>query len=78
MQQCHAWRKQILGTRGLGIEDFSSLEEANTAADNIIKHFQEKFPQKVIDNPNQINPGMPQIDQFWFVEYKGTWDTNNN
>ena len=66
-------RKQILATRGLGYEDFKDVAEATAAADALIQQFQEKYPEKVAEHPNNIFPGTPQLDQFWFAEFKGTF-----
>ena len=66
-------RKQILQTRGLTREDFSSPEEMKNAADVLIKNFQDSYPEKVAEHPSRLVEGMDQLDQFWFAEYKGIW-----
>ncbi len=69
---CHInIRKQVLATRGLGFEDFKDVPEAISAADQIIKQFQSRYPEKVTAHPDWIYTGLPQLDQFWFAEYKG-------
>ena len=71
---CHGHtnlRKQVLFTRGLGMEDFKDVPEAMAAADQIIQQFQTKYPDKVAAHPDMVFDGLPQLDQFWFAEYKG-------
>jgi hypothetical protein len=64
-------RKQVLGSRGLELGDFDDVDAAMAAADVIITQFQAKYPQKVVAHPNQMYDDHPQLDQFWFAEYKG-------
>ena len=66
-----AFRKQVLATKGLGFEDFATTAEANAAADALIQQFQEKFPGKVAAHPDQLYPNTPQLDHFWYAEFKG-------
>jgi hypothetical protein len=69
-----ALRKQVLVTKGLDFSDFASTEEAYKAADVLIAKFQERFPDKVALHPDQSPaPDMPQLDSFWYAEYKGAW-----
>jgi len=69
-----ALRKQVLVTKGLDISDFGSTEEAYKAADIVIARFKERFPDKVALHPDQSPaPDMPQLDSFWYAEYKGAW-----
>jgi hypothetical protein len=71
-------RKQVLAVKGLSTEDFlkkfgdEAEEKANEAADALIKQFQERYPEKRADHPDKLYPDFPQLDEFWFAEYKGT------
>ena len=46
--------------------------DAWKAADLLLKEFQARYPAKKQQHPDQIYTDMPQLDQFWYVEYKGT------
>ena len=62
-----------MATKGLGVEDFDSVEDYMKAADVLIKEFQEANPEAVAKHPNKIYPDNQQLDQFWFALYKGNW-----
>jgi hypothetical protein len=64
-------RKQILGTRGLATADFATEEAAYTAADVLIKVYKDGHPEVVAMHPDICFEGMPQLDQFWYAEFKG-------
>ena len=65
-------RMQILATRGLAPKDFNTGEEANIAADLLVKDFHHKYPAKKALHPDIIFAGQPMLDQFWFAEHNGT------
>ena len=65
-------RKQVLATRGLGPKDFNTGEEANIAADLLVKDFHDKYPAKKALHPDIIFEGQPLLDQFWFAKHDGT------
>ena len=65
-------RIQILATRGLAPNDFNTVEEANIAADLLVKDFHHKYPAKKALHPDIIFAGQPMLDQFWFAEHNGT------
>ena len=62
-----------MATKGLGFEDFDSVEAFVKAADILIQEFQQRNPQAVANHPNKIYPDNQQLDQFWFANYKGNW-----
>ena len=60
-----------MATKGLTVQDFQTQEEAFKAADDLIKLFQEMYPDLKEKHPDQLFPDMPQLDSFWFAEFKG-------
>ena len=70
MEHCNL-RKQVLQTKGLTESDFKDTTEAFAAADAVIAQYQTAFPKKREYNPDIIFPQMPQLDQFWFADFKG-------
>ena len=52
-------RKQVLATRGLGPKDFNTGEEANIAADLLVKDFHDKYFAKKALHPDIIFEGQP-------------------
>ena len=62
-----------MATKGLGVEDFDSLEAFMKAADLLIQEFQQGHPEAIAKHPNKIYPDNHQLDQFWFALYKGNW-----
>ena len=65
------YRKQILATRGQGEKDFATHDLAFEAADKLIAELHAAHPELPLRNPNRIMEGFPQLDQFWFLVYKG-------
>jgi len=64
-------RKQILATRGQDEKDFASPALAFEAADKLVAELHEEHPELPLQNPSRIMEHFPQLDQFWFVVYKG-------
>jgi len=64
-------RKQVLGSRGLTLSDFASEEDAYKAADVLVNVYKDEHPEVVENHPDILFEGLPQLDQFWYAEFKG-------
>ena len=64
-------RKQILLTRGLEVADFDDNDAAYKAADTILAEQRTKMPHLRQKHADKLYPDSPQLDQFWFCEFKG-------
>ena len=62
----------MLSTRGLQPEDFPDYEAAWKAADQTLEEMNEEMPELRLEHPDGIYAGMPQLDQLWFRECKGS------
>ena len=65
-------RIEILDTVKLTVAHFESMQQAFEAADKMVEQRRVEVP-KLAETPDKIFPGFPQLDQFWFAEFKGTW-----
>ena len=70
-------RTEILEFKKLTVQHFENQTEAFAAADALIQIQREQFPQVAILHSDVIFPGMPQLDQLWFVNYAGTRPAQN-
>ncbi len=59
-----------MATKGLCREDFDSGEDFCKAADTLVA---QVHPDRVVEHRNMLYDGFPQLDSFWFAEYKGAW-----
>ena len=62
-----------MATRGLVIEDFTSLDVAYAAADRLVQDMHGKCPEMEGKHPTILYTDQPQLDQFWFAEFTGIW-----
>ena len=60
-----------MATRGQGEKDFATPDLAFEAADKLIAQLHAAHPELPLQNPSRIMEGFPQLDQFWFLVYKG-------
>ena len=70
-------RTENLKLKKLTVEHFENQTEASAAANALIQSQRDQFPQVAILHKDVIFPGMPQLDQFWFVNYAGTRPAQN-
>ena len=68
---CLIYRKQVLATRGQNKTYFSTTACAYEAADKLVAELHAAHPELPLQNPSRIMEGFPQLDQFWFLVYKG-------
>ena len=60
-----------MATRGQDEADFVNTAAAFEAADKLIDELHAAHPELPLQNPNRVMEGFPQLDLFWFIEYKG-------
>ena len=63
---------EILDCHKLSKDHFSTMEEANRAADIMVAGLKANFPHMEEEHPDVTVPGMSMLDQFWYFKHEGT------